>query len=160
MLYKICNRGTYDGLEVHLYLSQGDDSSSSNFRRFNTDSSIFYEPFCDDFGPMSFACLVRFFAIIEAEIRESIAVNCRDLVYCSGEGARAFTNCAFLIGAYLLLKHGVSLDDLNDSFSQVTSMAVDNCQLPRFEHDFSSPGFPSKKLGPASARQNPRTLNF
>ena len=83
---------------------------------FIVETEIHYEPFCHDFGPMNFIAIVEFCCILDEKISTSTT---RNIVLTTKNGPRGFTNAAFLLGAYMILKLRMSPDSVQLRFSKV-----------------------------------------
>ena len=104
---------------ARVYLSQnGGIPSLSEFNFLDTLEKVHYDSFCDDFGPMNFLSLVRFIEALHQEIQVDAAVN---LVLRCKKGSRAFTNSAFLLGCYLILKANKDPMEVFGCFSGIDS---------------------------------------
>ena len=80
--------------------------------------NIMYDPFCDDFGPMNLLSIVRFIKVLDQQIDD----GCSDqIIFAVSEGPRAFTNVAFLLGAYMLLKLDMTPATVNACFADLDS---------------------------------------
>ena len=99
-----------------LYLCQGVDilPEGEHFRRFVPDESIQYFSLCDDFGPMNLSSVVKFVRQLDKEL-ETFS-NCI-LLYDVDKGQRALTNAMFLLGAFMVMRLGHSIDEVARSFS-------------------------------------------
>ena len=86
-------------IRVYLSQDQGVPHDVASYSLFHTDY-ITYDAYCDDFGPMNFASLVSFVKALDQQIHTCTSDA---IVYSVGEGPRALTNGAFLLGAYMLL---------------------------------------------------------
>ena len=97
-----------------LYMCQGIDilPEGKTFRRFVPDESIHYFPLCDDFGPMNLASVVKFVRQLDNELE--IFSECV-LLYVVDKGPRDLTNAVFLLGAFMILRLGYSVDDVLQS---------------------------------------------
>ncbi len=106
LLHLVIDGDIEEACGVRIYLSQNGGKPPIMIKDcdcFSTEETIFYEPFCDDFGPMNFSSVVSFVRLLEQEIR-ACAAKSTHLVYVAQRGPRNLTNCAFLLGAYLILK--------------------------------------------------------
>ena len=83
------------------------------FKRFVPDESIKYFPLCDDFGPMNAASVIQFVSQLDSELEEHSECI---LFYCVDDGQRALTNAVFLLGAYMILRHDLTVDEVSESF--------------------------------------------
>mmetsp|Transcript_12933 Transcript_12933/g.35860 ORF Transcript_12933/g.35860 Transcript_12933/m.35860 type:complete len:212 (-) Transcript_12933:1617-2252(-) len=106
---------THNGRPLLVFAAQGQLGISNSksivagdhFHIFNAKGELEYFPLCDDFGPMNIANVIRFIQMLETEIKEQTA---KRVVYLVEKGRRAFTNGAFLLGTYLILKRDYSAD--------------------------------------------------
>jgi cell division cycle 14 len=99
---------------VNVYLSQNNGFPRGDDFIFFTPKNIKYKHLCDDFGPMNFATIAHFTESLDNEIAEC---KSKAIVYRAGNGPREFTNAAFLLGAFMLLRLGISPDDVAKRFS-------------------------------------------
>ena len=104
-------------LEGKLYIAnfrRKDDEGQYHF--FTSKDYFEYNPLCDDFGPMNVFAIVRFIELLEEEtdFNES-----KKIVYLVDRGRRPFTNGAFLIGAYMILKLDFKTDDILEKFNGI-----------------------------------------
>lgn len=67
---------------------------------FSTDSSLCYEPFFSDFGPLNLSCLYRFCQDLMARLKEHEG---RAVVYYCGTKGQSRSNSAAMIGAYQII---------------------------------------------------------
>jgi len=67
---------------------------------FSTDSSLCYEPFFSDFGPLNLSCLYRFCQDLIARLNEHEG---KTIIYYCGTKAQSRANSAALIGAYQII---------------------------------------------------------
>ena len=88
-------------------------SHTKKFRCFQPQSLLEYYPFCDDFGPMNLACIVRFITMLDQELASDPASK---IVFCVDDGRRALSNAVFLLGAYMLLKLDFAADRVQSRF--------------------------------------------
>ena len=93
-------------------------NTNTNLRWFTTPETIKYIPFCDDFGPMNFSSITQFAELFDIEIAICVAES-KHLVYCAGGGRRGMTNCAFLLGSYMILKLGYSPEAVWECFKKM-----------------------------------------
>ena len=75
-----------------------------------------YHPFCDDFGPMNFGSIAAFVHRLDEEISNAKSDT---IVYAAEDGRRALMNAAFLLGAYALLRLGMSPTQVSRCFQRV-----------------------------------------
>jgi hypothetical protein len=80
--------------------------------------NIKYVTCCDNIGPVNLASI----AVFEESLNKAIAESKFDsIVVCAKKGCRALTNAAFLLGAYLILKHGETPTEVAERFLKVSS---------------------------------------
>ena len=94
--------------------------SSANtkpFHFFNTDDSLVYIPFCDDFGPMNLHTVNRFCDLLDQKLSD---FPDHALVYCVDNMPRSVTNAAFLLGSYMVLKMRLSPEAVWSSFEDIS----------------------------------------
>ena len=106
-------------LEGKLYIANSRmKNGGREFHYFSTKDELEYNPLCDDFGPMNVSSLIRFIEILdeEAEFNPS-----KKIVYLVERGRRPFTNGAFLIGAYLILKRDYDPEVVMKKFDGIDS---------------------------------------
>ena len=89
-------------LDGSLFLANSRKKArSGEFIYFATNEEFQYNPLCDDFGPMNISSVIRFVELLEWKRASEPS---KKIVYLVERGRRPFTNGAFLIGAYLILK--------------------------------------------------------
>ena len=105
----------YSAINDRLYIAQNVDESKlpSSLIRFRTQSAISYNAYCDDFGPMNMSCIVDFISDLEATLASSTGTKIAFLV---DKGRRNLTNAVFLLGAYMIIKEGLTPDQVASSF--------------------------------------------
>ena len=108
-----------------LYIAQDIDSlpSSDTFRVFKPDTSIHYHAFCDDFGPMNLAMIAQFIGQLDAELVDNPSSM---IFYLVDEGKRELTNAVFLLGAYMVMRLEIAVDEVLDCFSWVDESLTEN----------------------------------
>ena len=88
---------------------------------FSIDDTIDYEGFADDFGPMNLASIFNFCSLMDKQLAlnpdKSVALQCL-------EEEKAITNAVFLIGAYLVMKHGLSVVEVVQCCASALNMTV------------------------------------
>ncbi len=108
---------------------------------------------CDDFGPPSIACISNFIELLDHEL--SSHPSCK-IVLCVDDGRRALTRAVFLLGAFMLLKHETSADEVLTRFSWLRSSS-----LEPFRHASTSlPGIPLSPLDCWRALERARALGW
>ena len=101
---------------IKVYLSQNAGVPPvARFTKFQT-KEIKYHSFCDDFGPMNFGSIAAFVHRLDEEIAHAKSDT---IVYAAEDGPRAFMNAAFLLGAYGLLRLGMSPTQVSRCFQGV-----------------------------------------
>ena len=101
--------------KIKIFLGQqGSSLPDERFREFST-SEISYQPFCDDFGPMNFSAIAMFIRRLDEEIT-LCAEESNSLVYFAGQGRRALTNAAFLLGAFMILRWNMDAEGVEARF--------------------------------------------
>jgi hypothetical protein len=104
-------------LDCKLFLANYKKSScGSDYHHFSTTDYLEYCPLCDDFGPMNISSVIHFVEMLEDEMEFNPS---KKVVYLVERGRRAFTNGAFLIGAFLILKHGYEPEDVRKKLDAV-----------------------------------------
>ena len=103
-------------LGERLYLCQGVEilPAGTKFRIFMPQETIQYFPLCDDFGPMNLASIVKFIRQLDSELNTFSSCV---LLYVVDNGQRELTNAVFLLGAFMVMRLGYSLDDIVQIFS-------------------------------------------
>jgi cell division cycle 14 len=93
----------FEAIPGRLFIVHNDVQlpDSATFRKFRPNPCIHYSPFCDDFGPMNMAAVIRFSEQLHSEFETYPSSR---LFFCIEEGSRSMTNAVFLVGTYLLLK--------------------------------------------------------
>ena len=105
-----------------------------SFEVFALDSSISYEGYCDDFGPMNMSCIVDFIRLLDAKLNQAPD---KKIVFSVEEGRRPLTNAVFLLGAYMILKLEISSDAVSESFGWLNPDHVE----PYRDATYSRPDF-------------------
>jgi cell division cycle 14 len=105
-------------LDERLYITQGVDClpQSESLRVFVPNETIHYSGFCDDFGPMNLACVAEFIKQLDFEFQDY--PECQ-FFYCVEDGRRNLTNALFLVGSYMVVKLGQSVDKVCETFSWI-----------------------------------------
>ena len=98
---------------VYLVQNMENGSLPRSLRRFRPVSAVNYNPFCDDFGPMNMSCIVDFIWSLDTELS---AFPESEIAFCVEDGRRNMTNAVFLLGAYMLLKEGLTPSMVAASF--------------------------------------------
>jgi cell division cycle 14 len=91
-----------------VYLSDVESSDRCDpnvYHTFTTSGVLSYNAYCDDFGPMNLASVLRYIQMLELELSEHPD---HKIVHYAEPGKRNMTNAAFLLGSYLILVHKLS----------------------------------------------------
>ena len=97
-----------------VYIAQNVPASpGKGYKCVETHENLRYYPFCDDFGPMNMASVIRFIEIINQEIESNPSSK---IIYCVPKGRRALTNGAFLLGAYMVIYLRQSAEEVSKAF--------------------------------------------
>ena len=81
------------------------DALEGEFRCIHLAQFLHYDAYCDDFGPMNMSSTISFIRRLDAELASFPGSK---IVIYAQEGRRALTNAVFLIGAYMILKLGMT----------------------------------------------------
>ena len=124
-------------IDERLFITQGVDGlpETERFRIFKPMDTIFYSPFCDDFGPMNLASIVCFVEQLDYEIDE---YPDSQFFYCVEEGKRNLTNAVFLVGTYMILRLDETVDDVCEKFEWIDAEMLEGFRdathtIPDFE---------------------------
>ena len=111
-------------IENSIYIAQGDSAISAFGKAFHCIglTSFNYFAFCDDFGPMNMACIVRFVEMLESEKETH---RSQKIVLRVSPGPRLLTNAVFLLGSYLILKRNMPLIDVCKAFCWINATLVE-----------------------------------
>jgi hypothetical protein len=94
-----------NGSHVPVYISSDEQVlSERGVHAFTTHDSIKYDPFCNDFGPMNLKSIVQFVQFLDEQIEYAVAHKFEKVAYYATSERRNYTNCSFLLGAYMILK--------------------------------------------------------
>ena len=101
-----------------LYLMQNVDEKKvlKSFRFFRPACAVGYQPFCDDFGPMNMSCIVDFIKCLDYEFSTFPESK---IAFCVEKGRRNLTNAVFLLGAYMILREGLTPQAVAASFDRL-----------------------------------------
>ena len=106
------------GDRVYLAESRSrEQHTSGQYHFFWADESLAYIPFCYDFGPMNLSCVVRFSELLEGELAK---YPDHSLVFCVENTQHQITNGAFLLGSYMVLKVGLSVEAVWSAFDDIS----------------------------------------
>ena len=97
--------------------------STKKFRRFEPQHNVRYNPYCDDFGPMNLVSIADFLHLLDHELLTY--PSCK-IVYRVDGGRRELTNAVFLVGAYMILKHGLHTAEVLDRFDWLEGHMVES----------------------------------
>ncbi len=97
------------------------DSAKPKFSYFSIDGILTYSPFMDDFGPMNLGAVSRFCQVVDKELIQNTT---HPIAMATSSGKESVTNAIFMLGAYLIMKHNITLDDLLHTFAPVIHKAV------------------------------------
>ena len=105
-------------INERLYIAQNLNIAKipTSVRLFRTESAANYQPYCDDFGPMSMASIVDFIRELSHEF-DSFP-DCK-VLFCVEKGRRNLTNAVFLLGAYMILKDNMSTTKVAATFKDL-----------------------------------------
>jgi cell division cycle 14 len=84
---------------------------------FSTQGVVEYLPIFNDFGPMGMSSIFRFVELIDQKFASHPDGI---LVYCVESGKKPLTNAIFLLGAYMILKFGMDLHQLQRKFEWIS----------------------------------------
>ena len=134
---RTCTQGSF-AHEVldHICLAQyvKPFASTKKFRCFRPQSVLTYYAYCDDFGPMNMSSVARFIQLLDQELE---AYPSSKLMFCVDDGRRALTNAVFLLGAYMILKLGMTVEEVSGRFDWLRSSDVEGFRDATFsEADF------------------------
>ena len=104
------------------------------FRLSTLSAQIAYNPYCDDFGPVSMACVVDFIRLLDAKLVGSSATK---MILCVDAGRRALTNAVFLLGSYMILRQGKASSDVAASFHWLERQMEPYRDASNFSPDFA-----------------------
>ena len=91
-------------------------------RCLSTTGKIEYEPLCDDFGPMNISSIARFIDQLDQEIAEYPESK---IVYLVETGKRCLSNGLFLMGSYLVIKHGQEPEEIWKRFRSLPPSMIE-----------------------------------
>ena len=103
------NRFFLPVINDRVYIADEGSCPKGSYHIFKTSPQLRYIGFCDDFGPMNLACVMRFGMILEDELKEHPNEK---IIYCSERGRRNVTNSVFLMGSYMVLVLKRSPDEI------------------------------------------------
>jgi cell division cycle 14 len=106
--------------KVQLYIAQNGGQPPGTFHSFQNNAAVDYQPFCDDFGPMSISSTIHFIRQLEESLEECVILSCSRLVYSVLPGRRSLSNAAVLLGSYMILKKDMTPDQVADRFLAIS----------------------------------------
>jgi cell division cycle 14 len=104
------------------------------FHCFSTDGIFEYEPLLDEYGPLKLLYVIRFVEIIDSKTRMHPE---HKIVHYSGPGKRKLTNAVYLLGAYMVLKHGDSAEMVSKCFHWLDDSLIEPYRGTRFSESNS-----------------------
>lgn len=84
---------------------------SSTHHYFCIDDELIYESFYEDFGPLNLAMVYRFYIKLNKKLKSRSLVRSKIVHYTTTDGKKR-VNAAFLIGAYMIIQHGKSPEEI------------------------------------------------
>ena len=109
-------------------------NSTKKFRYFNPQTTLKYEAFCDDFGPMNLSSIISFIEQLDIQLRSFPSSR---IVYAVVNGRRELTNAIFLLGAYLILRREYTSSQVLDVFHWLSESLIESYR----DATYSSPDF-------------------
>ena len=105
-------------LQHRLYICQNVDvlPDADQFKTFVPKESVQYHAICDDFGPMNMSSVIRFVEQLHGELEQYPSCT---LLYAVDESKRSLTNTIFLLGFFMILRLGLSAEEVAESFAWV-----------------------------------------
>lgn len=85
---------------------------------FSIDSTLVYEPFFADFGPLNLAMVYRYCKMLEAKLNEPSLADKKIVHYCSHDPKKR-ANAAFLIGCYQVIALHKSAEQAFEPFAGI-----------------------------------------
>ena len=125
---------------IHVFgqvsLSRDSNYENMDFTMFAVDEfiSLSYEPFYDDFGPLNLGAIYEFCESLELEIKR---LDGKQIAVVSNSTARAFTNAALLLGAYMIMKLNTTPDLVEKTFEPVHHFLLSYRDVSPGEQNFS-----------------------
>ena len=110
-----------DRVCVGQYISKF--SSTKKFHCFQPKIESSYQAYCDDFGPLNLAAVMRFIDLLDKEIATHQSGR---IVYCVDPGRRALANAVFLVGAYLILKLNMESSAVSTCFHWLSQSIIED----------------------------------
>ena len=113
-----------------------------------TDIRLHHYLLCNDFGPMSLASVIKFVRQLESKLEANPDST---FFYCVEMGQRPLTNAVFLLGTYMILRLGFTVDEVSGSFSWLDRTLVEPFRDATYsESDFDLTGKFIAFKGPAT----------
>jgi cell division cycle 14 len=75
------------------------------FKYFNIDGVISYQPFQDDFGPMCLGSVSRFCSVVDEQLKRYPGIR---IAMVTQPDKRTLTNTIFLLGSYMIMRLGLT----------------------------------------------------
>ncbi|XP_065832251.1 dual specificity protein phosphatase CDC14A-like [Oscarella lobularis] len=92
--------------------------STPSVHYFNIDDEFHYENFYADFGPLNLAMLYRYCCKLNKKLKSSALAKKKIVHYTSYDSDRKRANAAYLVGAYAIIYHRKSPEEV---FASLTS---------------------------------------
>ncbi len=87
------------------------NSTKAPFKYFSIDGILTYQPFHDDFGPMSLGSIAHFCTLVNDQLQRYPGIP---IAMKTQEESKALTNAVFLVGAYMIMQLGLDLEQVED----------------------------------------------
>ena len=115
-LHKIFDR-------FYLFVSQEsrNDFTKAPMKYFSVDGVLKYQPFHDDFGPMSLGSIADFCTMVDDQLQKFPGIP---IAMKTQEEKKTFTNAVFLIGSYLIMKLGIDPIQVEASLDVLVQRAI------------------------------------
>ncbi len=137
LCYSVFGNASSKKSEIDVYISQGGCLPIGSFLLYRPDIHRWYEPFNDDFGPISISFSLQFISVLDNQLSRCLLTGCDSLVLSVEDGPRTLTNAAFLVGCYMVMKLDMSLDQIMNCFAKLESHLIEDCR----DASNSSPDF-------------------
>jgi hypothetical protein len=100
-----------------LYIAQNIKGSlDSSYRCFVTTGILEYQPYNEEFGPFNISGIIRFIRILD---KKMIQLFPNKVVYYVEAGRDMLTHAIYLVGAYMIFKHGSTALQVSKAFHWV-----------------------------------------
>ena len=111
-------------VQNRLYIAQNIDATQLDraFKIFCPIHAMVYHPFCDDFGPLNLSSIIKFIKLLDMELA---AFPENKIVFLVKNGRRNLMNAVFLLGSYMVLKHGISPNTAAACFSNLDAKTLE-----------------------------------